>query len=91
MTKEERYNRWCKVRSRLINRYTNDRWWPRTLEQKQKAQNLLYKLNEYIELELDIYTTTGYIDFSTKSAYSRQKTHEDRLIKLEKANQRRII
>ena len=61
------------------------------MEQKQKAQNLLYKLNEYIELELDIYTTTGYIDFSTKSAYSRQKTHEDRLIKLEKANQRRII
>ncbi len=91
MTKEERYSRWCKVRTRLVNRYTNDWRHPHTLEQKAKAQKLLYKLNEYIEVELDIYTTTGYVDFSTKEAYSRQKTHEDRLIKLEQANQRRII
>lgn len=91
MTKEQQYHKWCKIRSRLINRYTNDQWWPRTLEQKEKAQNLLYKLNEWIELHLDVFTTTVYIDFATKKAYSRQKTHEDRLMKLEQANQRRII
>jgi hypothetical protein len=89
--KQDQYHKWCKVRTRLINRYTNDKWWPRTEDQKIKAQKLLHNLNEWIEMELDIYDTIGYIDFSENNGYSRPKTNEDRLLKLEQANKRRII